>query len=1109
LSDQITSEVPISIRFIRDQAADVDFFHTHSRVAEAIAEVIETNPNLKVIGLLGPWGSGKSTVIKLVETQLVASDQVNTTLFFNYDAWLYQNDPPRRSFLQAFLQFLIKNDLSTGTDWTEKLKRLNGQHEETETTTAPVLSASGAIVLLSLVLVPLAMQFLGYDALKDFMGKSDRLQGSLGIIGGFGLLLVPVFASIGVYIYRRNVRSPLKKSFWTKANFTKNRAGEDDSLWALFANKAIEKTKNRTTKQLEPSAIEFQELFLEILTEVARTGQRMVLVVDNLDRLHETDALAMWTTIRSFFLGGNQSEEHLHKLPIILLPMDDRAMARVYGDDSNSFMDKTFDLTFRIPAPVQSDWKAYMAERMKAVFGDKTPDAWIYQAARLFERSRQLGDNITPRSINTSINSIATLWLQRRHEKISFISIAYYSIFRLDKQTSLLNNTLRAPNYLLAEIDPDWPRSLAALHYGVSLESAFQVLIEDQLRTQVDASNRENFCQLAEVNGFGDAFLNLLDSTGPSPIVSLPVNATNLLASLEPSNQPWIKDAWPILRRHLLNAGNFDALDPTSSQAIRTLLTSDNGPSLNSFVTGMFHKLGSLSAGIANDRSQIPLFIGVLTDLTEARQRIGLAKHQVEIAGNASAFFGFCVEAMDRPAVLDAISTRLSPDALVSEIASTLESEWDKVGRYFNIAFERSEIENWDVLIAAADQLIKNHDGQWPTMGVAFYILGRLSAGHSRAEQTIEQLRDQGHLQQRLYELATGPEQTLAGVTALTIVFGPPHTMLGDWATVLQDNPDLPQLVDRTLKSFQAEVGVSKLIGIAHDLPETTPLVRSLVTRRILNNASGKLDVALVLQEFDLFLSCIEPSAHQIAIIQLSEQSDFWTQIEQVRSNLARIHILRTLLEGQASIPAERSEQIFRISKELLSTLTEDEWVNSILGHSEALDFALKVQAAAHDHVLLPGSPMDNALGKVLTDLLDTPEAIPINRWFAATRLLSKSGRIVKLKLLKDRLSGVSPAAVNKIIEVGGEQFLIDAQFSNDADAATRHVIVPQFGPEGDFQRLLPYAQTFGAWLSKSSQDTRDYVQERFNVAVENASADDLKTLQILASELKVKFPRT
>jgi putative protein kinase ArgK-like GTPase of G3E family len=58
------------LRFIPDEASEKDSFGSHTKTADVIATVLQTRPNLRVVGLLGTWGSGKSTVLQFIKKNL-------------------------------------------------------------------------------------------------------------------------------------------------------------------------------------------------------------------------------------------------------------------------------------------------------------------------------------------------------------------------------------------------------------------------------------------------------------------------------------------------------------------------------------------------------------------------------------------------------------------------------------------------------------------------------------------------------------------------------------------------------------------------------------------------------------------------------------------------------------------------------------------------------------------------------------------------------------------------------------------------------------------------------------------------------------------------------
>jgi predicted KAP-like P-loop ATPase len=100
------------IQFLQDEAADSDFFDgSHKRTAEAIKTLIATDQEIRIVGLLGEWGSGKSTVLNILQRRLVEDALPYSVYVFVYDAWLHQSDPPRRSFLECLTEFLIAQKL--------------------------------------------------------------------------------------------------------------------------------------------------------------------------------------------------------------------------------------------------------------------------------------------------------------------------------------------------------------------------------------------------------------------------------------------------------------------------------------------------------------------------------------------------------------------------------------------------------------------------------------------------------------------------------------------------------------------------------------------------------------------------------------------------------------------------------------------------------------------------------------------------------------------------------------------------------------------------------------------------------------------------------------
>ena len=78
---------------------------SHDTIAQNIANVIANN-NVKVIGIDGGWGSGKSNMVDLIKDKLNKLDK-NKYYFFIYDAWGHQMDFQRRTILENLTGFLV------------------------------------------------------------------------------------------------------------------------------------------------------------------------------------------------------------------------------------------------------------------------------------------------------------------------------------------------------------------------------------------------------------------------------------------------------------------------------------------------------------------------------------------------------------------------------------------------------------------------------------------------------------------------------------------------------------------------------------------------------------------------------------------------------------------------------------------------------------------------------------------------------------------------------------------------------------------------------------------------------------------------------------------
>lgn len=132
-------------KFLSDKPEGIDSFQSqaHTKIANVIAEVIKKG-EIKLIGLEGEWGSGKSNIVKLLEKILSGEEYI----FYTYDAWGHQEDLQRRSFLENLTE-IMKNKFNH-KDWKKKLDSLLATKTKTEQKEIPKFS--NIIIFISVIL---------------------------------------------------------------------------------------------------------------------------------------------------------------------------------------------------------------------------------------------------------------------------------------------------------------------------------------------------------------------------------------------------------------------------------------------------------------------------------------------------------------------------------------------------------------------------------------------------------------------------------------------------------------------------------------------------------------------------------------------------------------------------------------------------------------------------------------------------------------------------------------------------------------------------------------------------------------------------------------------
>ena len=279
--------------------------------ADTLSEVISNTPKDRVftIGLFGGWGTGKSSIIKTAREKL----ETSKVKFITYDAWKYANDSFRR-------MFLLKIQEELGYKQTEEMQRFY-QSETAETEPKTYISKQGlwAIILILLISLVVVNCLPITDVLKIALSSMASLLGLLvTIFNG-------VFQKLKIQISKPHLFAP----------------EQFENCFKEMTSAAF-KEDNNFHKALK---------FIRLIPESVAGIEKLIIVIDNIDRCHSEMAYQLLTDIKTFL-----SDEKMNV--VFIIPVDDEALKQNLfdnrGKDQNcskekeEFLRKFFNVTIRI-----------------------------------------------------------------------------------------------------------------------------------------------------------------------------------------------------------------------------------------------------------------------------------------------------------------------------------------------------------------------------------------------------------------------------------------------------------------------------------------------------------------------------------------------------------------------------------------------------------------------------------------------------------------------------------------------------------------------------------------------------------------------------------------
>lgn len=513
-------------KYQNEKPVDTDLFdgQGHKQVAQAIASVLLSDSSQHIIGIEGNLGSGKSTVISILQQDIVDKGFHVVT----FDADQYQ------STLKSALILNIETELETLIGKKDKYKlaklgsavetALGKRLEYTKDTTSHI-SFSAIIFAFSLGVSALQLK----PSLKFLVEFAKGLP-NLDKLSGW--LSIALFASpILVYLVLRVLGCKTRLGDLVKRNST------DTISETIDVNREV-------------GAIELKEAF-GTFSNLIPEEKILLLVVDNIDRVSPNIARELWSDIEILTSLGSErfrillpySEEHLAK-----------ALEKSAVDESQSgkeFISKRIPVPFSAPPIVTTGWRSQFEEYWNETLPDITGQEGVKDLIEIWTKK------ITPRYLKSIVNRIGAKIdsCPESNELLSGVSCAAYLMIVRDNKFSInqlisdpkngkhtdtishdIERKLKATHKLLLKYGgnkDEWAKQVAALHFQTSFAIAQSELIAEPIRTALKTYDADMLVKLSSLLGFDVLFRQQLATTNASDLVKI----TDYLVQVDNGNE--------------------------------------------------------------------------------------------------------------------------------------------------------------------------------------------------------------------------------------------------------------------------------------------------------------------------------------------------------------------------------------------------------------------------------------------------------------------------------------------------------------------------------------------------------------------------------------------
>ncbi|MCD6576420.1 MAG: hypothetical protein J7K66_00225 [Anaerolineaceae bacterium] len=1118
-SKNTTNTQKCPTRLLSDLPADDDAFGSHKRVAQAIANVIKEEEGGKAIALTGSWGSGKSTVVNFVKSILVAeaASSTPTQTVFIFDAWSHERDPLRRSFLEKFIDFLSNSD--TGwiqeRNWKETKEKLAKRLRISETTKVPRLTPGGIILTIAALLVPIGIALLS---------KTETLPIWLpwwlgGLLSASPLLVILIMLITGW---------GGGKDSWDSRNEGKRNKRRD--ILGLLVSRSETKVRNETVETPDPTSIEFQEVFQRILREALKTDEnrRLLLVIDNLDRIDPKNALSIWSTMRTFFEQDSQQGHPSWMSRFwLLVPFDPGALSRLWEqktDESDelvdAFRDKTFQIAFHVSPPVLSDWKDFFQKQFEFAFPAEHHKSDFHIIYRLFHLKGIPKERPpTPRDIKLFINKVGALHRQWKDD-IPLPLQALYVLCQSDIQDT--ESDLAKDDFLEARIvsligQTEWQKYLASLHFNVKPVKAIQVLIGRRIEEALSKGNSKDLQEIQNIPSFLEVCEHVVEENYSDWASNEPMVlalAAKALDGLEGHALPAWNHIWKWLRQGAIHVKQWKGINENVGQGIIRILQHTERADYQELAEKILRSLATVEQE-DQDKSQAITsklwLMGALEVVKEVHEAgyHDLVRRAFRVPGDPKFFVDVMADLREKAVSNQILKCFAPPEGqqpqVVAELATTCgegklsQSHVDAIDLMMIISNDWP----WQELVNALNKRLQGSNKLEPLeiTGCLGVITSLAYKGKvPDAKKTLERLSTHGHIAHHLHQAQSANDAGAISLCFLpifmTIPGGNLQAQAGNSANginhynaILKSPEKHAKIVDTLAQLIVNFQKIEDMIQKPDTAAGTEKLVSSVLEKIIKDRDVSKLITSsLLIEHYSAFDRMLSEEARNDLINQLVEKANLLLELEKhgFDAYFAELYLLAFNMSKDQREPSYVDfllKGIRSLQKEVwLQELSEEGSLLELLLCLVEEDLAVNLSGNFHDALR---KHVHGIWGEEVTPSMRQ------DKWKTLLGAFTDSWKDTFTKNLWDDLIAQPDISIVPVLHLYGDELLHAELTDAQADELVRRMF-PEILNRKNMEELF--------WLSQTLQETTiwkrclDASRKTFRDRVEDAIREEEAT---------------